>query len=896
MKRFLALTLAMAALVASSAAVAQCDLPLMVQSGAVPPNVMIIMDDSGSMREVIYHEAYDASISWPGPFEELKAYSVSEDGEYTPASWDNSFAGGPSVNLVASEKGKNGRYLGNYLNWLFFHATDKQRSEQPQTTRIEVGKAALHAIMAQSPGLRYGLMSFNGDSGGEMVSRIGLSGVTALATEVDDLTAGGYTPSAETLLDALEYFQEDGADAPIQYQCQQNFVVFITDGYPTKDRDIPAWIGDQDGDGNEPGDCESIEAPEPNSADCSDYLDDVAYYMAHNDLRDDLDGDQFVNTYTIGFGLDAKLLVETAENGNGEYFYAWNLESLTAGLGAVVGDIVARVSAGSAVAVVSTEQESEGYLYRSKFLPAQWRGYLEAFELPYQDGEPAVWEAGQLLSQRDPDDRWIFTHQYGQQVSFQTSKADLLREALGAQDEDEARDIIDFVRGEDVDGMRDRNGWKLGDIVHSSPLLVGRPADFILDEDFQIYLHDNLNRTPVVYVGANDGMLHAFDAASGTEMWSYIPESVLGSLVDLTRPDYCHTAYVDLTPTAYEVEIAGSWRTVLVGGLRAGGDAYFALDVTVPYSPKVLWETSIPELTSSFAQPTLVRHATGTYLWLGSGPDPGGDAVAAVLNLATGMVEAVSSPLSQGLSTNLTTVASVYDADWNGTTDYVYQGDLEGNLWRWDVRGPMPWTAQRVFSSDQPIQARPTLSLAPDGDLLVYFGTGRYLESADLDDTDPQRFYCVRDDMATVDLTPASLVDQTGSIHDLEGADGWYVDLEQMAGERIVEPAKIVEGVVYATSFAPQTGECSSGGRSWLYRFAYLDGDHPKEKSLDDRVVDLGEGIASRPVVHLDTAEVLVQTSDARLNIEAMSIQPRRIVVQSWTPKMENTYNEEGNQ
>ena len=872
-----------------AAATESCDVPLMVTQGAVAPNVLIILDSSGSMAEAIYHPEYDPSVSWSGNFAALTGYSVAATGNFTPRSWNAGWPAAPTARLAASEAGRAGRYLGNYLNWIFFHATDAQRASLPQITRIQAGKAAVQSILSQSSGLRFGLMRFNGSDGGTLVSPLG-SDVPSILTAMDGIRADSWTPSAETLVDALEYFQSNGAGAPIQYECQDNSIVFVTDGYPTQDLDVPAYIGDPDHDHAEPGNCSSIGAPEPDGNNCSSWMDDVAFYLAHQDLRPDLDGLQVVHTYTIGFGIDAPLLMNTAENGGGIYQSAWDLESLQASLGIVIGNITSRISAGGSVAVVSTEQESQGRMYRGKFLPGVWRGYLESYSLPLSTHQTPDWEAGELLKQRHPADRTVYTCVDGTQVAFEPSNAPELTQPLGVANDDEAEDLINWVRGEAVSGLRDRNGWVLGDIVHSAPLLVGAPSEYFVDESYQQYLADHANRAPVVYVGANDGMLHAFAAETGEELWAYIPGALLPKLGQLASPDYCHQTFVDLSSTAFEVQIEGIWRTVLVGGLRTGGDCYFALDVTDPTAPpQLLWEASVPEIGASFTPPAVVRAHSGTYLWVGSGPDAGGAAAYAVINLVNGNLTLQGQLGGTLSSANAMSAASVYDADWDGLSDYVYQGDLAGNLWRWDVRSADPddWAYDVLFAGDQPIQARPTLAVDEDGTLLVYFGTGRYVGAPDQADTEQRSFYCIRDNGLITGIHDSDLADQTSSIANLDGKSGWRMNLTQVEGERVTDAATVVEGVVYFTSFAPSDIACAGGGRSWLYRVAYRDGSTPQDGGTADRAVDLGEGISSKPVIQIDQAQVVVQTSDARVNLVDLSLSPRRIVVEGWHERFE---------
>lgn len=910
-------------ILAPAVAVAQCDIPLIAQRVSTPPNVMILLDTSGSMNGAMFHADYDQTVIWSGDFQWNTTYKVSAAGAYTPDSFLGDGAPtSPSANLISGLHSRSGEYGGNYLNWVYFHATPEQRDAIPQVTRQQVANVAVKAVMNAAQGLRYGLAIFNGDDGAKIVANAG-SDQAALELEVDNAVATGYTPTAESLVDLWEYFSSTGAGAPIEYDCQQNFVIVVTDGIPTRDLNIPAYIGDQDGDGREPGDCASVGFPEQGNADCSDYLDDVAYYMARNDARDDLEYEQTVSTYTIGFGVRSQLLAEAAYNGNGLYREAWDLNTLVNQLGNVVGDIVNRISAGAAVAVVSTESGDDNYLYRGKFMPGTWQGFLESYELPYKQGKSPRWEAGQKLYNRNPDSRVIWTSMNNALVEFTGDNADDLGYFMapngpssGAIEADSygpdldndfdsadrtigpnysapyVGDIIDWVRGEDLDGYRDRGGWKLGDLVHSTPVVVGPPRGFKFDEDYMYFREAWKNRDSVVYVGANDGMLHAFDAETGEEKWAYIPRRVLGKLEMLAEDTYCHQTYVDLSPKAFDVEINGSWRTILVAGQRTGGDSYFAFDVTNPDSPQFLWETSVPSISSSFTEPVVLETTWGTALWVGSGPNPNGDAYTSLIRVDNGNILLNYKLGATIAGTNAATAPVAYDENSDGIADYVYQGDLGGNLYRWDITDDGVWYVNTMFSGTQPIQARPALARDEAGQLNVYFGTGKYTESSDLSDVQQQSFYCLREDGTTSTVYPSSLIKVTSSTTETEGWRGWYRDLEFGGGERVTQPAVVVEGVVYFTSFKPSSGVCSAGGDSYLYHIDYRNGtevDSDEDGDLSDESVaeSLGRGVASRPVVNLSAEELIVQTSDARLNVAGLLIGPQRIRVRAWRQQFE---------
>lgn len=287
-----------------------------------------------------------------------------------------------------------------------------------------------------------------------------------------------------------------------------------------------------------------------------------------------------------------------------------------------------------------------------------------------------IWEAGEELAETVTSDRniktWIDINNNGdvdsgEFIDFNTSNAPIMRPYLGVATDAEAEKIIRFIRGEDIDGYRERtvevNGidrvWKLGDIVNSSPTLVGRPLErmheYYSDETYGNFFNDYKNRLINIYVGANDGMLHAFNGGRfiedafetestgcapafgeglGEERWAYIPYNLLPHLKWLADPDYTHVAYVDLKPRITDARIfnpdavhPSGWGTILIGGMGFGGgeielydnfwnggcetrpyrSAYFCLDITEPANPILLWERTHDKLGFTTSYPGIVR-------------------------------------------------------------------------------------------------------------------------------------------------------------------------------------------------------------------------------------------------------------------------------------------------
>ena len=429
---------------------------------------------------------------------------------------------------------------------------------------------------------------------------------------------GGGVPFLASLTD--DFGNPIDSISPITSSCQKTFIIFLTDGESNYDSDwdvVTDLIGDYDGD-NDPDDCKKGDAG------CHvggrvEYFDDVAKYLYDNDMRSDLPETQNIITYVVGFGFDAgnvpQFLEDAAHNGGGQFFLAQNdITELTSAMQSAIQDIMAKISSGTAVATITTSSSSDDHLIRAKFLPgASWRGYLERFTLPYSDSDTADWEAGALLNSRvfanGHTDREIYTFMSLQNPNKQefTSADGAVKTtimALWGVDTDEAADMINFIRGDttyDGDKYKDRNNWLLGDIVYSTPVTVGAPKGWYFDHPhrtepaeyaaYPAFKSAHSNRKTTIYVGANDGMLHAFDSATGQEDWAFIPESIQAKLKKLTEED-CHKYYVDLTVNVSDVWDGSKWLTMLIGGNRFGGEEYFALDVTEPEHDKfeALWD------------------------------------------------------------------------------------------------------------------------------------------------------------------------------------------------------------------------------------------------------------------------------------------------------------------
>lgn len=866
-----------------------CEVPLFVKQNSGGANLMILADNSFSMNMAIESEGYNKTVDWTGDFEGDAIYFVAKGASYAPSSFNKKWPNIPSVYLTDSDNGEDGRYTGNYLNWLFYHATPDQIASVPTVTRIQVLKSVLVTIIDRSAKLRIGITVFQkNDDGGNIIGQIPKSH-NALMSIVKGITANSLTPSGESLETILDYFGNK-TQSPIESSCQYNFILMMTDGLPTVDVDVSSYLHDADGDGNDPGNCTSIGSPYDNSMDCSDHMDDVAWWMANEDVHPTMDGDQHVYTYVIGFQENAPLLQETAENGQGLFFEAKNAVELYASVEYALQDILRRISAGSAVAVVSTERGTDDRLYRGKFMPVDWDGFLECFALPHDEDDQPVWEGGSLLQARNPSTRNIFTAKGGNPYSFVPGNASILREEMGAADDTEAADLIDWARGNNTPGYRDRQGWILGDIISSTPVVVGRPAAFMLEESYETFRQSHNNRRKMLYLGANDGMVHGFDAETGRESWAFVPEFALPKFSVMADSFYCHTYTCDQTVTVKDTQVNGIWKTVLMAGGGDGGASIFALDVTYPDSPDVMWQADLPNGKKGHSEVEMITVAGHSIALVGSGLDVDDmEAYLYAFDLESGAhLGSVKLSSNNRAVRNRASRPSIVDIDLDGQTDLVYVADMLGSIYRIALNGntnPSGWSVSEFYEGSQEITANPVAAFGPNGAIYVYFGTGAYLQDPDMESSGQNSFICVFDkhDGSTADM--GNLVNQTSTVGEMSGSSGWYVNLWNDDMERVTQKCVVVAETVIFTSFAPSDDPCVAGGMSWLYQMRYDDGGVPDVDFMDDeedRSTSIGEGIASYPVVDLTEGNAIVQSSDATINVERIAgiIQPLR--VRSW--------------
>lgn len=730
------------------------------------------------------------------------------------------------------------------------------------TPKIQSARTVVSNLVKSSPGVRFGLTIFNpikdgGVDGGRVVAQCGFLTAANVDATVQSIEANSYTPLGETLAEIWQYFKGRSSSynsgvsytSPITNSCQKSFVVIVTDGEPTLDqryKDDFASYG---------------WAVSESIRDNSSHLADVARYI-HNHPAIATFPDSTITTYTVGFAVDTQILLDTAENGGGQYLTAANEADLATALNTVLTNILGTTSSASAVAVNSANLSSDSMLYRATFNSADWSGTLEAYKLDPSTGDvdsTSSWDAGaRLMSRTSP--RVIYTAVSGpyRRADFTTTNQPLIASA-GFPNFSTA--WIGYIRGDTSPPAYRQRTEKLGDIIYSAPVLSGPPDATYRDHNYSAFRQEQADRQSIVLSGANDGMLHAFNAGTGDEQWAFIPKSLLGNLKLLRNKPYIHRNYVDGAITVGDAYIASkttsgatdspAWHTIAVCGLREGGKSFFALDITNPDNPIPLWEinaSAANNLGYSFATPLILklkdRDQPEGFLWvavLANGYEGGARDTASLLivNLATG--EIVKEISDKGTAPNGLATPAAIDVDRDGYADYLYAGDLKGQLWKFDLSSDntSTWKAELLFTAKDPLGAVQPITTAPDvvvrlGYQYVFFGTGKYYELGDLTATQRQSFYGVKDDNSTKNMTRRDLTAQTVTDIAYEGefyrvsssnpigtTSGWYIDLPA-TGERVIYDPQASSRKVIFTTFTPSTAPCSSGGTSWLME-VYLD-------------------------------------------------------------------------
>jgi len=806
--------------------------------------------------------------------------------------------------------------------------------------RTMVARAGVATVISKEPGFRYGFGMINDQ---DLFVEMPDADVTNFAAHNEALVekyleyqqeAHG-TPLRRGLERVGRYYEGElsGKDTPIVETCQKNFSILFSDGFWNGDN--PSYIDyDVDKDGSTISESKVL-------------LADVAKYYYDTDLSSfpdvvptdpfDTASHQHMVTFTIGFGVTGGLvdtdgngwpnpplasddqwhvddsstdarkvddLWHAAWNSRGKYISAKRPEDLVRGVQDALNNISDRTGSAASGSANGGSISNDSKIFQAKFDASDWHGELLALNVDPNSGTlgEVAWEAGNLLNARSASGRSIFTtSDSGKGINFSwsavsdsVSAAQMLNVNPDSNEvDDRGEDRLNYIRGSDTDegtgadDFRQRN-HKLGDLGHSNPEYAGAPPFFYSFDDYMSFANTNKNRQTAVYVGGNDGMLHAFAEDTGEELFAFVPNYVIGELNKLTDPLYQHQFYVDGSPTYGDVFYNNSWKSVLAGSLRSGGQAVYALDVTNPATfeaDDILWEftdADDADLGYVYGQPQIKQMQNGKWAVIFTSGynnteaddhvSTDGAAYIFVLFIregidgwSTGDYVKIPVPGADGLAE-----PAVADVDADNKADFIYVGDLAGQMWKIDVtdKSPSRWgvafsgnplfTAVSPGDEVQAITTRPAIKRHPLGiqnGVLVLFGTGRYLELAD-DTTigiptqsvysiwDRDGYYNGQNDpplrndygdygfnRSTKLVNPSMEVDsQSGTrIIDPSGSStpiwfnpdgtpkdrGWVLDMP-LDGERVVREIVLRDDLAFFVTLIPEDDVCSAGGTGWL--------------------------------------------------------------------------------
>lgn len=613
----------------------------------------------------------------------------------------------------------------------------------------------------------------------------------------------------------------------------------------------------------------------------SDTLADAAMQYWKNDLRTDLQNKVPINphdpafwqhlvNFTVGLGVtgtltelpsgaqswpdptaaDAKKIDDlwhAAVNSRGSFFSASDPAAFSNALTNALTAIISRTGSASAVAANSNSLKTNGRIYQAKFNSGDWSGQL--LSIPFGPAgilATTEWNAGAVSlspSVINPASRVMITKGSSDGVAFQyanlttAQKTFIDKNAAGTIDNCGVERIA-YLRGTAtqensagtftcasstaINKFRVRSTSKLGDIVNSGPMFVGKPSAGFSDVDhsgYAAFKNNYKDRLPMIYVGANDGILHGFNACivgvtpgcttadAGKELLAYVPSHVYSNLSRLTDKDYnaSHRYFADGSPMVGDIysSSTSSWRTILVGGLNGGGQGFYALNVTNPSDAAksepvfseanaaslLLWEFSdaddgdmgysynLPQINAFTGQARqIVKMENGKWaVVVGNGYNSAnGKAVLYILfitggedgswTLGTDFIKLVADAgTGNGLST-----PTPFDSNGNGLADVIYAGDFKGNLWKFDVSSStsanwkVAMSGAPLFTAGttKPIVSPPAITFHPKKGQIVMFGTGKYLETADTTNTNVQTFYGLWDLNTTGTITASMLTQQ----------------------------------------------------------------------------------------------------------------------------------------
>lgn len=809
----------------------------------------------------------------------------------------------------------------NFANWFSYYRT------RDMAAKAGIGKA--FNTITSSVRVGYGRLNKSGTLESGVSDFLNETNRKAFFSWLYNVDPDGSTPLRKSLDDIGKYYSRTDDEGPYSsspgvaggdnYECRPSYSVLMTDGY---------WGGNSPGVGNEDGTSGSTitgpngesftyAAESPFSDSHMNTLADVAMKYWKNDLQPDLPNGvpasernpafwQHMVTYGVGLGVtgaidpdnafaaiddptiqvawndpansdEAKIddLLHASVNSRGGFFSANDPGTFATELSGVLNDIISRGATSSASIVAnSTRLDTDSLIYQARFNPEKWSGDLLAFAL---EGNGDVksspkWSAADKLDAMELANRRVLAGTANGLVALDATlmggDANLVAWLKGDRSQEQSRG----------GSLRDRDS-RLGDIVNSNPAYSGRQGygyqhmnNATQAQKYNVFKASQNNRREVVLVAANDGMVHAFDADQGDEVFAYVPGFVLDDLARLADPDYSHEYFLDGSIVVTDAWLdsadnggeTGGWRTLAVGTAGAAGRGLYVLDITDPNNPSLVWEVEtdangyIGEGINEVAVVPTTIPAKGndpaTTKWVVAAANGynsnGGTARLLLFDLEDGSLDETV-PVGTAGANGLSGVTVINAEGTEPVADTIYGGDLNGDLWKFNQDRDGKWQAALGTSplfdgiASRPITARPDVAkivLEEDADpvTMVYFGTGKYLGVSDVRDLSIQSLYGIIDSGST--LTQSDLLEQTiefqGAVtfdgnqipvravsdnvpadNDSSDDDGWYLELiynNNKQGERSVVRPVIHETAILFTTLIPSDDPCSGGGSSWV--------------------------------------------------------------------------------
>jgi type IV pilus assembly protein PilY1 len=668
-------------------------------------------------------------------------------------------------------------------------------------------------------------------------------------------------------------------------------------------------------------------------------------------------------------------------NPSTQYFSAGNPAVLVESLTNALANVRAVVGSSSAAATSTLQPVSgDNDVYVAKFTSVKWIGDLQRFAIDPDLGTistSASWSAAAQLDARDltANPRTVYYAKSGQSALQPFTYTNLTNDGMNGlfdgfcnkagsggnaapsqcglkagtdlADANTGSKLVAYLLGGNDNNYRARDS-RMGDVINGAPLFVGPPKFKYADAGYSTFASATRQGKcasgtvagssvvqGTIYVGANDGMLHAFDRCDGSEKWAYVPKTVMPNMYKIADNAYGnnHLYFVDGAPVSGDIYVNGAWKTILVGGLNGGGRGYYALDVTDPANPKALWEFTNNQNANqglSYGNPVITKRSDGTWVVVfasgynnnttnASGAQGDGNGHLIMVNANTGAqlldIGTMSGSSKIGSTTTpsgLSKINSWVESETDNTAMRYYAGDLLGNVWRFDTENLVaPNQAALLLgkvsdgTNAQPITTQPELAQVTylgTPYSVVYVGTGQYLGQADLATTGKQTIYAFKDVLGATSLgdlrSSSTLVAQTlttsGRLRttttntvDWATKNGWYVDLPT-TGERVNVPMVLTLNVLSVASTVPSASACESGGTSWQYKLDFSTGSAAPNATDNAAGLLLQEGtlVVGQTVVQLTDGSVTtistLSTGDVTSSNEAPPISSQALRRTSW--------------